>query len=329
MLKPILVVVVGLLIFIVLIFFADTRLPGTPGFSCGQICGAGLCKCIGIPLGEDSCLGYKYHMCCVDCAAAGPAQFVSLTKPLLTPLCTKGVCYVENSGVCPSGYIYQHHPVNGDSCRLICPEGRIYSFDASARDRPSDSTNKPCYCKYGFVEVKAGQFVCSKTPTTTPLVCKKEGQTLANANPEMQNLLDKCCEGLIAVTCPPEGEDALKKTQPVCTNCGDGKCGLGETRCNCPSDCRILPSASPTAYATSIPESLKACISACDKILASSSSSSISFLDLENGWYYASLNQKKNGTPSGWIHTSEGTRSAKWYYPNITQGGELPNCDCT
>jgi hypothetical protein len=171
-------------------------------------------------------------------AVPEPKQFVSLNWPILTPLCNRGVCYVENSGVCPSGYIYQHHPVNGDSCRLVCTDGKIYSFDPSGENRPSDFAIGPCYCKYGFEEVKADQFVCARYPMPTPIPCKKEGETLANTNPVMQNALDNCCGNLAAVTCPPDEKDALKRTQPVCTNCGNGICGLGETTCNCPQDCQ-------------------------------------------------------------------------------------------
>jgi len=37
--------------------------------------------------------------------------------------------------------------------------------------------------------------------------------------------------------------------------------------------------------------------------------------DLEQGWYYGKINQKKPGTPEHWLHVGEGTRSAKWFNP--------------
>jgi hypothetical protein len=39
--------------------------------------------------------------------------------------------------------------------------------------------------------------------------------------------------------------------------------------------------------------------------------------DLNQGWYYGSINQKKPGTPENWLHSAEGTRSAKWFNPII------------
>ncbi len=38
--------------------------------------------------------------------------------------------------------------------------------------------------------------------------------------------------------------------------------------------------------------------------------------DLDAGWYYGQLNQKKSGTPDTWIHKWEGSKSAMWFDPN-------------
>jgi len=37
--------------------------------------------------------------------------------------------------------------------------------------------------------------------------------------------------------------------------------------------------------------------------------------DLEQGWYYGDINQRKPGTPKHWLHSAEGTRSARWFNP--------------
>lgn len=37
--------------------------------------------------------------------------------------------------------------------------------------------------------------------------------------------------------------------------------------------------------------------------------------DREAGWYFASKNQLRAGTPSNWLHRGEGTKSAMWYNP--------------
>ena len=46
------------------------------------------------------------------------------------------------------------------------------------------------------------------------------------------NLYDKDCNKLEGSKMPVGG--ALS----ICTKCGDEKCGTGETKCNCPKDCK-------------------------------------------------------------------------------------------
>jgi hypothetical protein len=48
--------------------------------------------------------------------------------------------------------------------------------------------------------------------------------------------------------------------------------------------------------------------------------------DLENGWYYGNLDQKKLGTPSNWVHIGDGTRSASWSAPK--NNSCIPNWQC-
>jgi len=46
--------------------------------------------------------------------------------------------------------------------------------------------------------------------------------------------------------------------------------------------------------------------------------------EMERGWYYGSLNQKKYGTPDDWAHDFEGARSACWHKPGVMCGQEKP-----
>ncbi len=39
--------------------------------------------------------------------------------------------------------------------------------------------------------------------------------------------------------------------------------------------------------------------------------------EINVGWYYGQLNQKKPGTPDMWLHKGEGTKSAKWFDPSL------------
>ena len=50
----------------------------------------------------------------------------------------------------------------------------------------------------------------------------------------------KCCEGLTSISVSKTTADGLCYTQSdsaMCTKCGNGECGLGENKCNCPKDC--------------------------------------------------------------------------------------------
>jgi len=78
-----------------------------------------------------------------------------------------------------------------------------------------------------------GRACCCYNQTTT---CAKEGEniytsSLANGRPT------QCCSGLTAISsctadgiCPNDGSS-------ICAYCGNGVCGLGENKVNCPKDC--------------------------------------------------------------------------------------------
>ena len=77
--------------------------------------------------------------------------------------------------------------------------------------------------------------------------CIKEGEMgpSAGINPEWyDHLPTECCEGLKSITYSglyDENCDFVALVggpSEVCTRCGDGQCGKGETKCNCPEDCR-------------------------------------------------------------------------------------------
>lgn len=55
---------------------------------------------------------------------------------------------------------------------------------------------------------------------------------------------------------------------------------------------------------------------------------SISLQDLERGWYYGSLDQKKPGMPDDWVHDFEDTRSACWHKPGVRCGQESNKKPC-
>ena len=95
------------------------------------------------------------------------------------------------------------------------------------------STNKQC-CP-GLIENRASRSysICEKVTED----CAKEGESV----PVVPGAL-KCCEGLTKISCArpdangncPEGCVGAS----ICANCGNGICGLGENKCNCPEDCK-------------------------------------------------------------------------------------------
>lgn len=54
------------------------------------------------------------------------------------------------------------------------------------------------------------------------------------------------------------------------------------------------------------------------KITITGNISSFTDADLKQGWYWGDKNQKKPGTPSTWLLSGDGTRSATWYNPKTS-----------
>lgn len=73
-----------------------------------------------------------------------------------------------------------------------------------------------------------------------PTACKGEGERLSDAIvPGVEPL--RCCVGLNTVRditiYKKTGECTFGSESAICVNCGNGVCGLGENKCNCPEDC--------------------------------------------------------------------------------------------
>lgn len=72
-------------------------------------------------------------------------------------------------------------------------------------------------------------------------------------------------------------------------------------------------------------QSLPECKLLCKNIPFSENAPPITEQEINQGWYYGQLDQKKPGTPETWIHKGEGTRSAMWFAPS---NEDLEFCDC-
>ena len=112
-------------------------------------------------------------------------------------------CEEEAGGAC--------HPMSADKPGAGCPEG-TYSVQAD-----------------GCAEA---ELCCVDKPGE----CFGEGEGFTDFDYE-----DKCCPGLTPVAdcmLNPDGSCSCPKCPCyVCTYCGDGECGVGETACTCPEDC--------------------------------------------------------------------------------------------
>jgi len=82
---------------------------------------------------------------------------------------------------------------------------------------------------FGFISAEENE------TNVTEENCTIEGETFAAYPGE-----GVCCEGLTAIGgCGPVDGECGEGCSGgvVCTNCGNGECGLGENICNCPDDC--------------------------------------------------------------------------------------------
>ena len=102
----------------------------------------------------------------------------------------------------------------------------------------NDNTVYDFSCKDDGISVWADSFKCPKGCKDGACIkeeCIGEGET--------GNFGDVCCEGLknVGNWAPmPNGECTMYRNPSFkCTNCGDGKCGLGEDYCNCREDCTV------------------------------------------------------------------------------------------
>jgi len=82
--------------------------------------------------------------------------------------------------------------------------------------------------------------LCSGLVSSQP-ACVGEGDSYA----VVPDHLD-CCAGLTGIGCDEPDQFGVCPTNPCadamyCTYCGNGICGLGENKCNCPDDCLGTP----------------------------------------------------------------------------------------
>ncbi|MBN2067237.1 MAG: hypothetical protein JW744_02100, partial [Candidatus Diapherotrites archaeon] len=88
-------------------------------------------------------------------------------------------------------------------------------------------------CGNGVCETAGGEGSTNCARDCGPVACIEEGIGGISGT-------DSCCEGLTdsGVCGSLEGFCTCSDGFFVCTQCGNGACGLGENACNCPQDCK-------------------------------------------------------------------------------------------
>jgi len=160
-------------------------------------------------------------------------------------------------GECVDGHIeanWHHHwfcdgeeEITNFSCSYECPHG--------CKDLPPDDFYWPqngkdmvehycAQCKEPFDceglehPMCVGDWQCQKG--TCVWVCSQGCVEEGGYVPVVPGA-PECCDGLIKVPCDApdaEGKCQLCAGASICTKCGDGVCGVGENKCNCPDDCK-------------------------------------------------------------------------------------------
>ncbi len=129
-------------------------------------------------------------------------------------------------------------------CSYPCPHGCV---DGEIMDWPANGQalvegycsqcSQPSDCEGLDHPMCVGHWQCEKGACSW--VCDGECVGEGGSVPVVPGA-PECCPGLVKVPCdkPDEqGECQMCAGASFCTYCGDGECGKGENKCNCPSDC--------------------------------------------------------------------------------------------
>ncbi len=212
-----------------------------PRVDCARVCpvqvGAGkpTCNCIGSEcvLGSSTCgkvckyAGTRSEGWYNSCTGA-LIQYATCGTQTCVNKCGDGICQqvvceattcpcAETSANCPQDCTINECKIDSD-CPIMCPMS------------PACEEGKPCV--QGCLSPKCINGKCISQPQT----CVGEGQKI-----KWDDYTSECCRGLNKINDPSGFSDdcnaMILSNGNVCAKCGDGNCGLGESKCNCPRDC--------------------------------------------------------------------------------------------
>lgn len=236
-------------------------IKGTCSSTWSTTCGDGTCG-----TGEDICNCAKDCATCEQGCAARSYSYSYCNSWAISP---EGL---KNSGCLPKEYklswtsdckVDTNTVGVGKTCccaKTTCAkEGEIIYFFPAADGKPTscckglkairnctaqgtctnDGSSICAYCGNGTCGTGENSYNCSKDCGKPN--CAKEGKGILSNDQAKQ-----CCSGLTKVstsiidnaTCTPVTVSSVYSD--ICIKCGNGICGTGENKCNCPADCGAI-----------------------------------------------------------------------------------------
>ena len=172
------------------------------------------------PYGSHGCDGQI--KCCQSWQCKG-----DLKVPEETTCCDQGECSID--GRCTT------------DCPQTCKPGETKTYTC-----PDKTQVSWCTCTSDYI------WSCINSPETQ-CNCVEEGGSYTIG----PNAAQKCCKGLTSIGCDrPDGNGNCPTPETCtgatfCTKCGNGQCGPGENKCNCPQDCEQCKQGTIKAYTCS------------------------------------------------------------------------------
>ncbi|NQU98556.1 hypothetical protein HQ533_03745 [Candidatus Woesearchaeota archaeon] len=184
--------------------------------------------------GNEICEGDELETCPQDCQCGCPDTPETVCG-------NNGVTYTNSCNALCGG---THVACNGACPCPVCGNG-ICERNENIDNCPDDCKEEGD-CRDNIdcpIKMKCKNSVC------VDVGCIQEGGTSPGAiSPEyIYHMATECCEGLITTAYFGNYDEKCNFVilaggpSGVCTKCGDGQCGKGETECNCPDDCISEP----------------------------------------------------------------------------------------
>ncbi len=129
-------------------------------------------------------------------------------------------------------------PEYSDHMATECCEGLkglIWNVDIKGCEEPMVGGGYLCTSKCGNEICDSNENKCICPEDCVEEECVGEGGSIV-IYPEQPN----CCEGLTRISCDGPINDTCEVKcdgSSICAKCGNGECGAGENKCNCPADC--------------------------------------------------------------------------------------------